>query len=204
MLGMTLAALAAPFGGLGRWATAHAVEIIASIATLVMLCRAIPAASWQRLEADWPRVANVVRVLRALFPDVVKAVKALYSIWTGRPWPLGGTATLITNEPTATRVPPLPVLLMLAALALAGCPHLPPVSGCTPRDTHCTADGVPEVCSGTGRWTRLHDVAACPSVGLVCCRNTVVGPQPTYGCAAAAACLPEPVAPSDAGAADAE
>ncbi len=100
LIATTFAVLLAPFGGAVRWLVAHQVEIGTSVVVLIALCRAVPAASWQRLEASWPRVANIVRVLRALFPDVIKALKALYSVWSGRPWPFGGTTTTITNAPT--------------------------------------------------------------------------------------------------------
>ena len=70
------------------WVWLHMPQISATAALLVMLLRAIPSSTWQQLERDWPRVANLARVLRAMFPDVIKAAKALYSVWTGKPWPV--------------------------------------------------------------------------------------------------------------------
>ena len=61
-------------------------------------------------------------------------------------------------------------LLMLAlslVLALAACPRLPPVSGCTPSAWRCSPDGRPEVCSASQRWEPAGE-RACASVGAVC------------------------------------
>ena len=61
-------------------------------------------------------------------------------------------------------------LLMLAlslVLALAACPKLPPVSGCTPAAWRCSPDGRPEVCSASQRWEPAGD-RSCASVGAVC------------------------------------
>ena len=55
----------------------------------------------------------------------------------------------------------------LAGGALAGCPRLPPVSGCTPRDYRCTDDGRPQVCSSTQRWEPIGD-ESCAAGGSVC------------------------------------
>ncbi len=78
-----------------------------------------------------------------------------------------------------------------ASAAQSGCtpPQLPPIAGCVPRDTRCAGDGIPEVCSGSQRWTRLHDTVPCAAVGLVCCRNAVAGPDPIFACAPAGDCI---------------
>jgi hypothetical protein len=60
--------------------------------------------------------------------------------------------------------------LILLALLLAGCPRLPPVSGCNPGAQACLADA-PHVCSTSQRWERAGDLA-CSAVGGVC---SVVG-----------------------------
>ncbi len=60
-------------------------------------------------------------------------------------------------------------LLMLAlslVLALAACPKLPPVSGCTPLTYHCV-NGSPFVCSSSMRLEPIGD-RSCASVGAVC------------------------------------
>lgn len=93
----------------------------------------------------------------------------------------------------------LVVGLVLAVLG-AACrpPQLPAITGCAAGATRCAADGTPEVCSGSARWTRLYDTAGC-SAPLACCRNAVVGGEPVYSCAPPGACVQEP----DAGAPDA-
>ena len=61
-----------------------------------------------------------------------------------------------------------PILLcLLLALGAAGCPKLPPVSGCTPSAWRCSPDGRPEVCSASQRWEPAGD-RSCASVGAVC------------------------------------
>ena len=69
------------------WMLSHHVQLMLSLGAFVGVLRAVPAPTWMRLERDWPRVANVVRLGRALGPDVAKAAKVVFAIWTGRPWP---------------------------------------------------------------------------------------------------------------------
>jgi len=57
--------------------------------------------------------------------------------------------------------------ILVATFLMAGCPSLPPVSGCAIRASTCMDDR-PFICSGTGRWTPVGD-ATCQSVGGVCC-----------------------------------
>ena len=59
------------------------------------------------------------------------------------------------------------VLCLLLALGVAGCPKLPPVSGCTPSAWRCSPDGRPEVCSASQRWEPAGE-RSCASVGAVC------------------------------------
>jgi hypothetical protein len=54
----------------------------------------------------------------------------------------------------------------LLALALTGCPRMPPVSGCSPMAQTCIGDA-PHVCSASQRWQRAGDLA-CAAVGGVC------------------------------------
>lgn len=63
----------------------------------------------------------------------------------------------------------LATALVVAGLGavLSGCPRLPPVSGCTPRDYRCTDDGRPQVCSSTQRWQPIGD-ESCAAAGSVC------------------------------------
>ena len=84
------------------WVWLHMPQISATIALLLMLLRTVPASTWVQLEKDWPRIANLARVLRAVFPDIVKAARALYSVWTGKPWPI---PTLTTQTPAQQTEP---------------------------------------------------------------------------------------------------
>lgn len=63
------------------------------------------------------------------------------------------------------------LLLLLVVLplgALTGCPspRLPAVEGCTVGASRCRADR-PQVCSSTGRWHDVGDLA-CAASGAVC------------------------------------
>ena len=63
------------------------------------------------------------------------------------------------------------IVVVLAAGApmgalIAGCPRLPPVSGCQPEAQTCIADS-PHVCSASQRWHRAGDLT-CTQVGAVC------------------------------------
>lgn len=93
--------------------------------------------------------------------------------------------------------------LALAALVLGGCPpSLPPVSGCTPFDTRCSPEGIPETCSSTQRWQHGATTPACSTWGptITCCRTTSPYDNAVIAaCVPRAACLPEPSA-ADAGA----
>ena len=48
-----------------------------------------------------------------------------------------------------------PSIVLLLAAALAACPKLPPVSGCTPTAQACRPG--PVVCSASQRWEPAHD-----------------------------------------------
>ena len=77
----------------------------------------------------------------------------------------------------------LVVLLALGAGVVAsGCPapRLPVVEGCTVGATRCRADR-PQVCSSTGRWHDVGDLA-CAASGAVC----VEGDAAVAHCAVAA------------------
>lgn len=89
--------------------------------------------------------------------------------------------------------------LCFAAVALAGCPLAPP-DMCTPRDTRCAPDGIPEVCSSTQRWTRGVPAEPCPATAA-CCRTMSPWGRALHACVPATACIPEsPVAARDGGA----
>lgn len=89
--------------------------------------------------------------------------------------------------------------LAFTAVALSGCPLAPP-DMCTPRDTRCAPDGIPEVCSSTQRWTRGVPAEPCPSAAQ-CCRTMSPWGRALHACVPATACIPEsPVAARDGGA----
>lgn len=48
--------------------------------------RMVPPDAWAKIEAEYPRGANLARVLRALAPDVIKAARAAWSVLRGVPW----------------------------------------------------------------------------------------------------------------------
>lgn len=136
LLAITFAVLLAPFGAVARWCGAHQVELVGTAAALALLCRAVPAEHWAVLERDWPRVANVARLLRAIAPDVLKAARVAWAIWTGRPWP---TLPAVPAPRPAIRPPPgiagfarLRVLIVVSVVALASLPLLlvGAISGC--------------------------------------------------------------------------
>jgi hypothetical protein len=77
---------------------------------------------------------------------------------------------------------------LLIAATLQGCPRLPPPDGCTPRAQRCH-EGVPQVCSPTGRWTPAD--RPCALNGAVCCATaSAYGGRPVHACVPVAACLP--------------
>lgn len=66
------------------------------------------------------------------------------------------------------RLPPGTLGTMaLLALALAGCPKLPPVSGCEPLAQRCEGDR-PQVCSPSRRWHTVGDEACGATAGQSC------------------------------------
>jgi len=60
------------------------------------------------------------------------------------------------------------ILATLAGVVAHGCPspRLPAVEGCTVGSSRCRADR-PQVCSSTGRWHDVGDLA-CAASGAVC------------------------------------
>lgn len=53
-------------------------------------------------------------------------------------------------------------VVVLLGLKLTAC-RLPEPDGCVPWSHRCAPDGVPEVCSGSMRWTRARPSAPCPA-----------------------------------------
>jgi hypothetical protein len=90
---------------------------------------------------------------------------------------------------TLLHIAALTALLVCVAALLAGCPRMPAPDGCTPRAARCSAGGVPEVCSQTGRWTPAD--RPCADLRAVCCATTsAYGGRAVYACVPASACLP--------------
>ena len=71
----------------------------------------------------------------------------------------------VTVRALAAVVVVLAVEAPMGAL-IAGCPRLPPVSGCQPEAQTCIADS-PHVCSASQRWHRAGDIS-CSAVGGQC------------------------------------
>lgn len=88
-----------------NWLSAHALQIALTIGAINTLLRMVPAATWAKIETDWPRLAHLARSLRAIGPDVIKWAKALWGIWTGLPWP----SALAMPERASVAPPPLPI-----------------------------------------------------------------------------------------------
>lgn len=61
--------------------------------TCVLAWRALPENLQEKLETDYPRLANIFRVLRAIGPDFVKGLSASKNIMKGLPWREGTNDT---------------------------------------------------------------------------------------------------------------
>lgn len=167
------------------WLSSHwtaAWPVVSGV--LVLVLRSRTPEQWVALGERSPRLQGLVRLLRAVGLDPAKAVSALVQIVTARvperpvpvitpPSPSKVVAVDHRGERGAVRVGTLVALsgaLLLAVTVgavLAGCPRLPPVSGCTPRAYRCADTGRPEVCSSTQRWEPIGD-EPCSASGAVC------------------------------------
>jgi len=148
-----------------HWLSAHALDIALSLSIATALLRAL-----SRVLAPYPRARAVVEAIAALSPDVVRAVMQLASLRSPAVVP-----------PSVGPLAPPPdqggfveggamlgvcVLALAASLACSGCPvvreiamraapGVPDPVGCVAGVQRC-ADGVPVVCSATGReWAAL-------------------------------------------------
>lgn len=163
-------------------------------AFLSIAWRSLPQVRRDTIERSWPRLVGLVRVLIAWGVDLRSAAAAAgYQIVAGRP-----KADVVDAKARAPKVPPLPILLVVA-LALAGCPRLPPVDLCQPGAQSCIGDR-PHVCSQSQRWAPASP-RTCASAGLVCCYARSPFGHDNYACVPASACLPEgPPTDTDGGA----
>ena len=83
------------------WCWAHQVQIMATVSIVATGLRTIPAERWAAVERDWPRAANLARLLRAVGIDGVKAARAIAAVWTGKPWPMAVAPSSATLESTS-------------------------------------------------------------------------------------------------------
>ncbi len=195
-----------------QWLDAHWLAIGAVLASLVAAWKAIPAAKREAFERSNPRLVGAVRTLAAVGPDVLGALRiARYQIVAGEPRPSAPTVPPRVIAPDVTRtmrgndsgsalrgfvaldamaLAAAVFVLAASAAALAGCP-LPPQDFCTPRDTRCAPDGVPEVCSSTQRWTRGSPSEPCPAPAACCRTRSPYGGRDVHACVPVSACLPE-------------
>lgn len=69
---------------LHAWAQAHALTIAFVLAGINAITKLIPDATMQRVEREYPRLANALRFLRSFGPDTVKAARAAVDTARGR------------------------------------------------------------------------------------------------------------------------
>ena len=131
---------------------------------------------WEAFAAAHPAQASQIRILRAIFPHLRKALGYARDALAREYDPQSGRAAL---SALLALVVGLTVVLPLG-VALMGCPKLPPVSGCTPMSQRCSPAGAPEVCSSSQRWEPAGDLS-CTAAGGVC----VVGDGGVAHCAPA-------------------
>lgn len=166
-------------------------------AALVMVLRSRTPEEWVALGERSPRLQGVVRLLRAVGLDPAKAVSALVQIVTAR---VPDRPVPAITPPSPSKVPHGPVdhrgergavrvgtlvaisgvvILVIAGIVggalLSGCPapRLPAIEGCTVGATRCRADR-PQVCSSTGRWHDVGDLA-CAASGGACAEGVDSG-----------------------------
>lgn len=198
------------------WFAAHPEASVGAVLTaLAVAWKSIPAAKREAIERTYPRVAGTARFVASLAADLLGAYRIFrHQIVAGEPrasvqppaaqppQPVAPTitTTLRDVERGGTGVRGYAKLdalawalgvgaLCFAAASLAGCP-LPPPDGCTPRDTRCAPDGVPEVCSQGQRWTRGSPAEPCPERSSCCLARSPYG-RNVHACVPPSACLPE-------------
>ena len=108
--------------------------LFSALLVVNLLARRLPTSTVARLETVAPRVANALRLLRAIGPDLDKALRVVFALVTGRPW-APPAALLEDDRPTDPPKPPPPATpsVGLLALVLLAC------VGCGPRPWHVTA-----------------------------------------------------------------
>lgn len=66
------------------WIIKNQNEIVSLAAAVTVLLRGVPSPVWYKIEKNYPRIAGVARLVRALFPDLVKALRVAGEIWKGK------------------------------------------------------------------------------------------------------------------------
>lgn len=137
--------------------------------------RTIPEERYKALDASFPAFGHFARACRKfgmdVWPFLQEFVKAVAIGIFRRPG--GGGAAVV-----------------LFAVALAGCP-LPPPDNCTPFETRCSAEGVPQTCSSSQRWEVAPPASPCAQRGpaIVCCRRLSPWGRELSSCGAPSSCL---------------
>ena len=161
--------------------------IVAVVIFLGAVWRSLPVELRDKIEREFPRLVGFVRLVIAVFPDLVNAFRAFrFQI-------IDGTA----KRDALSQPPPPPPKrqgyfrfpLLLLALGLSACP-LPPPDGCTPLATRCSPAGVPQRCSQTQRWSS-GSLATCGGSATCCLARSPWGNN-VHACVPRAQCLPEP------------
>ena len=176
------------FSQITSWAVAHPELAVVAAGALLSIPGAIYAVVKTAFQAITGRAAKgpvwttldvIVEVLPNLPGAINRAVRGagLPSIFAPRS---RDTVAPPPSDPQAgaVRVGALlaicggVLLATLAGAVLTGCPspRLPAVEGCTVGASRCRADR-PQVCSSTGRWHDVGDLA-CAASGAVCAEGT--------------------------------
>lgn len=106
--------------------------LFSALLVVNLFARRLPTSTVARLETVAPRVANGLRLLRAIGPDLDKALRVVFALVTGKPW--AAPAVLLEDDrPTDPPKPP-PATPSVGLLALVFA-----LVACGPRPWHVTA-----------------------------------------------------------------
>jgi len=162
--------------------------IVAVVIFLGAVWRSLPVELRDKIEREFPRIVGFVRLVIAVFPDLVNAFRAFrFQI-------IDGTA----KRDALSHPPPPPKRqgffrfpLLLLALALNACP-LPPPDHCRPTATRCSPQGKPQRCSAGERWWNEPTAQPCAALGVTCCLALSPYGNRVHACVPQSACLEEP------------
>lgn len=175
-----------PLSSLLATLDAYWYVIVAVVIFLGAVWRSLPVELRDKIEREFPRIVGFVRLLIAIFPDLVNAFRAF-------------RIQIVAGEPKRGAAPEAPAKrqgyfrfpLLVLALALSACP-LPPPDGCTPMATRCSPQGKPQRCSATQRWWSEPTAQPCAALGVVCCPARSPFGNVVHSCVPQSVCLPEP------------